>query len=46
MYSSNDLPWERPRIKRIIELFRGKIFSIKKINSVHREVNKDEEIPR
>lgn len=46
MYSNNDVPWEKPRIKRILELFRGRIFSIKKTNTVHKEVTKDEEIPR
>lgn len=46
MYSNNDVPWEKPRIKRILELFRGRVFSIKKTNTVHKEVTKDEEIPR
>lgn len=46
MYSNNDVPWEKPRIKRILELFRGRIFNIKKTNTVHKEVTKDEEIPR
>lgn len=46
MYSNNDVPWERPRVKRIIELFRGRVFSIKKVNNVHKEVNVNEEIPR
>ena len=39
---NNQLPWEKPRIKRILELFQGsKVFNIKKISSV-REVFKDE----
>ena len=42
----NSLPWEKPRIKRVIELFPGsKVFNIKKISQV-REVGKDNEIQR
>lgn len=38
----NQLPWEKPRIKRILELFpNSRVFTIKKISSV-REVWKDE----
>ncbi len=40
---NNQLPWEKPRIKRILELFVGsRVFNIKKISSVTKEVNKDE----
>jgi hypothetical protein len=40
--TNNQLPWDRPRIKRILELFTGsRVFNIKKISQV-REVNKDE----
>ena len=43
---NNQLPWEKPRIKRILELFsNSKVFNIKKI-SLAKEVGKDEEIPR
>lgn len=47
MQNEQQLPWERPRIKRVIELFGGRIFQVKKI-SVTREVhrNEDEEIQR
>ena len=39
---NNELPWNRPRIKRILELFTGsRVFNIKKISQV-REVGKDE----
>jgi hypothetical protein len=38
---NNQLPWEKPRIKRIVELFYGKVLNIKKISSM-REVNRDE----
>lgn len=42
----NQLPWEKPRIKRILELFAGsKVFNIKKMSTVIKEVNKDD-IPR
>lgn len=35
------LPWEKPRIKRILELFTGsRVYNIKKITSV-KEVNYD-----
>lgn len=41
---NNQLPWERPRIKRILELFQGsKVFNIKKQTTVIRkEINKDD----
>ena len=40
---NNQLPWEKPRIKRILELFAGsRVFNIKKMSSVTKEVNKDE----
>lgn len=43
---NNQLPWEKPRIKRILELFSGsRVFNIKKISQVTKEVNGDE-IPR
>lgn len=38
---NNELPWDKPRIKRIVELFCGKVLNIKKISSI-REVNRDE----
>ena len=39
---NNQLPWERPRIKRILELFpNSKVLNIKKISSV-KEVFRDE----
>ena len=42
----NQLPWEKPRIKRILELFAGsKVFNIKKMSTVTKEVNRDD-IPR
>lgn len=42
----NQLPWEKPRIKRILELFpNSRVFNIKKISSV-REVGRNEEIQR
>lgn len=36
---NNVLPWERPRIKRILEILGGRVYTVK-----HRtmEVNKDE----
>ena len=41
--SNSQLPWEKPRIKRILELFIGsKVFNIKKISSINKEVGKDE----
>ena len=44
--NNNVLPWEKPRIKRILELFAGsKVFNIKKISQI-REVGKNEEIQR
>ena len=44
--TENQLPWEKPRIKRILELFTGSIvFNIKKMSIVTKEVNKDD-IPR
>lgn len=39
---NSPLPWEKPRIKRIIEIFNGKVMSIKKISTVSREVYKNE----
>ncbi len=40
---NNQLTWEKPRIKRILELFVGsRVFNIKKMSSVTKEVNKDE----
>ena len=43
---NNTLPWEKPRIKRILELFKNsRVFSIKKISQV-REVGKDNAIQR
>lgn len=40
------LPWEKPRVKRILELFGGRVYQVKKISAV-REVHKnDEEIQR
>lgn len=43
---NNELPWERPRIKRILELFQNsRIFNIKKI-STQREVGNNNEIQR
>lgn len=42
----NQLPWEKPRIKRILELFAGsKVFNIKKMSTVTKEVDRDD-IPR
>lgn len=44
--NNQQLPWEKPRIKRILDLFQGsRVFGIKKISSV-REVGKDEDIQR
>lgn len=41
--TENQLPWEKPRIKRILELFTGsRVFNIKKMSMVTKEVNKDE----
>ena len=37
----NLLPWERPRIKRILDIFGGRVYTIKKISTI-REVNNDE----
>lgn len=42
---NNQLPWDKPRIKRILELFGGRVFNIKKLSQV-REVGKDEKIQR
>ena len=43
---NNQLPWERPRIKRILDMFpNSRVFNIKKMSSVTKEVNKDD-IPR
>ena len=43
---NNQLPWERPRIKRILELFpNSRVFNIRKISSV-REVMTENEIQR
>lgn len=40
--NENQLPWEKPRIKRILEIFKGsRVTNIKRIQ-VQREVNKDE----
>lgn len=39
--NNNQLPWEKPRIKRIVELFNGRVLNVKKI-SVSREVYKNE----
>jgi hypothetical protein len=40
------LPWEKPRIKRILDLFTGsKVYNIKKITTV-KEVNTQDEIDR
>ena len=42
----NQLPWKKPRIKRILELFAGsKVFNIKKMSTVTKEVDRDD-IPR
>jgi hypothetical protein len=42
MIVNNELPWNKPRIKRILELFPGsKVFNIKKISQV-REVGRNE----
>ena len=39
-------PWEKPRVKRILELFDGKVVKIDTGN-IHREVKVNEaEIPR
>lgn len=44
--NTQQLPWEKPRIKRVLELFGGRVFQVKKISAV-REVHKyDEEIQR
>lgn len=40
-------PWEEPRIKMILQIFKGSmIASIKNITNVVREVGKDDEIHR
>ena len=42
----NILPWEKPRIKRILEIFpNSKVYNIKKISQI-REVGKNDEIQR
>lgn len=47
MQNTQQLPWEKPRVKRVIELFGGRVYHVKKISAV-REVyrNEDEEIQR
>lgn len=43
---NNQLPWEKPRVKRILDLFpNSKVFNIKKL-SINREVGKNDEIQR
>ena len=44
--TQQQLPWEKPRVKRIHEIIRARIYQVKKISAV-REVHKnDEEIQR
>ena len=44
---NNLLPWEKPRIKRILELFpNSKVFNIKKISQIRKVGKEDNEIQR
>jgi hypothetical protein len=44
---SMQAPWERPRVKRILELFGGRVVKIQAENKTQKEVKVDEaEIPR
>ena len=48
IFMDNVLPWEKPRIKRILEIFTGsRVLNVKKISKqVVREVKSNEEIQR
>lgn len=43
------LPWERPAVKRVIDIFGGHVQQVKKLSNINREVHKygeDDEIQR
>lgn len=43
---NNQLPWERPRIKRILDMFpNSRVFNIKRLTIDRKETNTDD-IPR
>ena len=37
-----DAPWDKPRVKRVLELFGGKVVKINTNNNIRKEVNTDE----
>lgn len=43
MEQQQQLPWEKPTIKRVIDIFGGHVAQIKKLSSINREVKKDGE---
>lgn len=45
---NNVLPWEKPRIKRLMEIFGNcRVYNVKKINNITKVVkNNEEEICR
>lgn len=44
---SGTLPWEKPRIKRILDLFpNSRVFNIKKISQVRKVGEENNEIQR
>lgn len=46
MIMNSQLPWERPRIKRILDMFpNSRVFNIKRLTIDRKETNTDD-IPR